>query len=173
MAGEIRVVDYDPAWVAVFAQIRARVDASLGDLADAIEHVGSTAVPGLAAKPIIDIDVRLTAHTNLVDAIERLEDIGYHHRGDLGIEGREAFDPPADLPDHHLYVCLPTASEFQRHLAFRDFLRANPHIATEYALLKKRLAVEFRQDRDGYTEAKGPFVEGVLRRSAEAISKQR
>src|SRR5579862_585811 len=88
----LEIVDYDPSWPTLFETLRSRLLLVVGDIADSIEHVGSTAVPGLAAKPIIDIDVVVEADTDVSLAIERLAVLGYQHRGDLGIEGREAFD---------------------------------------------------------------------------------
>src|SRR5271156_1928469 len=113
MGKPVVVVDYDPAWAGVFEALRERVAGVLGDTASAVEHVGSTAVPGLAAKPIIDIDVLLASETMLPGAIERLARLGYVHQGDLGIPEREAFLTPADVPSHHLYVCPPHSREFQ------------------------------------------------------------
>src|SRR5258705_12320222 len=91
-ARAVEVVDYDPRWPTRFETLRARIVAALGSLADSIEHVGSTSVPGLAAKPIIDIDVLVVSAIDVPEAIERLALLGYLHRGNLGIDGREAFE---------------------------------------------------------------------------------
>jgi GrpB-like predicted nucleotidyltransferase (UPF0157 family) len=123
------VLGYDPNWPKSFQALRKRI-------ADAaFEHVGS-AVPNLAAKPIIDIDVLLASETPLPDAIERLARVGYIHQGDLGIPEREAFRAPYNEPPHNLYVCPPQSVEFQRHIAFRDYLRAHPEDAKTYGDLK-------------------------------------
>ena len=98
------VVAYDPAWPSLFESIRERIQALLVSSEAVIEHVGSTAVPGLAAKPIVDIDVVVPSSRHIPDAVRRLESGGCIHCGDLGIPGREAFDVPPDLPYHHLYV---------------------------------------------------------------------
>jgi len=156
------VVDYDPLWPQAFELLRARLAGALGDLAVAIEHVGSTAVPGLAAKPVIDIDVVLRSETDLPAAGSALATLGYDFIGDLGIAGREAFRAPAGEPEHNLYVCAAGATELQRHLTFRDVLRAEPELAREYAELKRALAERYRDDRDTYTEGKTPFVTRVL-----------
>ncbi len=161
----IVVVDYDPEWPALFAALKDRAASALGTLAVRIEHVGSTAVPGLAAKPIIDVDALLRSGNDLPAAIAALEGIGYHHEGDLGIPGREAFRWPAGEPRHHLYVCMPGSEEFRRHVAFRDCLRSHPDLRLAYAELKRRLAVRHREDRDAYTEAKTAFIQGVLRQA--------
>ena len=145
--------------------LRGRVAPALGEIAAAIEHVGSTAVPGLAAKPVIDIDVLLAANDAMPNAIARLAAIGYEHEGDLGVAGREAFRHAPDLPVHHLYVCTPDCAEYRRHIAFRDWLRAHPDDAKAYGALKFRLAEQFRFDRNGYGIAKTEFVEHILRQA--------
>jgi GrpB-like predicted nucleotidyltransferase (UPF0157 family) len=167
MANPIIVVDYDPNWPIVFESLRKRIADILGDVAAAIEHVGSTAVPNLPAKPIIDIDVLLASETMLPAAIERLASIGYVHRGDLGVPEREAFYAPANDPPHHLYVCPPQSAEFRRHVAFRDYLRAHPREAKIYANLKITLAERFRDDRPAYNDGKTEFVNGLLSRAQD------
>ena len=164
-ANPIIVLDYDPNWPVVFQSLRKRIAETLGDMAAAIEHVGSTAVPNLAAKPVIDIDVLLTSETMLPAAIERLASLGYIHRGSLGVPEREAFLAPADGPPHHLYVCPPRSAECRRHLAFRNYLRAHPLDAKIYGDLKRGLATQFREDRPAYVNAKGEFVEELTSRA--------
>jgi len=158
------IKDYDPSWPVLFAALRAKLAATLGDLAASIEHVGSTAVPGLAAKPILDIDVLLRSAEDLRLAIERLAPLSYRHQGDLGIAGREAFVTPPRIPPHHLYVCRPDSPAFRRHILFRDYLRTHSADAQAYACLKRRLAAQFPDDRVAYTEAKSGFVTAILRR---------
>ena len=139
-------------------------------MGSAIEHVGSTAVPGLAAKPIIDIDVVLISAIDLPGVIARLAAVGYEHRGDLGVTGREAFrTPPNDLP-HHLYVCPPGSPEYRRHICFRDHLRSHPTDANSYAKLKRELGRKFRDDREAYTKAKSMFVTEILRRVDKTLT---
>lgn len=157
----IVVVDYDPEWPALFAALKDRAASALGPFAARIEHVGSTAVPGLAAKPIIDMDVLLWREKDRPTAVAALEKIGYHHEGELGIRGREAFRWPEGEPRHHLYLCMPGSEEFRRHVAFRDYLRSHPDLQLAYADLKRRLAERYREDRDAYTEGKTAFIEGV------------
>jgi GrpB-like predicted nucleotidyltransferase (UPF0157 family) len=165
MANPITVVDYDPSWPFVFQSLRARIAEALGDVAAAIEHVGSTAVPHIAAKPVIDIDVLLTSEEALPVAIERLAKLGYIHRGNLGVPDREAFWPPAGDPPHHLFVCPPRSAEFRRHLAFRNYLRAHPADAKIYGDLKMTLAGQFREDRTAYVNAKTELVEELTARA--------
>jgi len=165
MANPVIVLGYDPNWPGVFQSLRKRIADALGGMAAAIEHVGSTAVPDLAAKPIIDIDVLLASETTLAAAIERLADLGYIHRGNLGIPDREAFYAPANDPPHHLYVCPPCSAEFRRHVAFRDYLRAHPKDAKIYGDLKKALAERYREDRSAYNTAKTEFVAELTSRA--------
>ena len=164
MSAEIIVEEYDPQWPQEFEKLRARIEATLGPLAAAIEHIGSTAVPGLAAKPIIDIDVLLRPDADFAQAVSALSLAGYEHRGDLEVRGREAFRAPVDSYPHHLYVCLAEAGEYLRHVEFRDYLRRQPEDAEAYVTLKRELAREFAADREGYTQAKSEFVERTLRR---------
>lgn len=168
MPDPIVVCDYDPRWSERYEALRARVAAALGDLAARIDHVGSTSVPGLAAKPTIDIIVMLRSLDDLSVAIERLAAIGYRHEGDLGISGREAFATPPGYAthDHHLYVCHPDWPGYAEQVAFRDFLRAHPDVARAYGDLKRALAIAHRNDRRAYTDAKADFVKDVLARAA-------
>lgn len=161
--GQITVVDYDPSWPRLFATLSSVVHSAVADIAISIEHVGSTAVPGLAAKPVIDIDV--VVHEGDVQAgIARLTTLGYDHLGDRGIPAREAFRPPPGAPFHHLYLCPSTSPALANHLAIRDHLRANPADARAYGDLKKRLALEFADDIDGYVGAKTAFLVAILRK---------
>jgi GrpB-like predicted nucleotidyltransferase (UPF0157 family) len=153
----IFIVDYDPEWPREFDALRDRVAAAVGDIAVAIEHVGSTAVRGLAAKPIIDLVV-VVEPEDVRRAVKRLVAIGYVHRGNLGVEGREAFSAPGSDRRHHLYVSPTDSEELRAQLAFRDRLRSDGALAAEYEALKRELAVRFRDDRMGYTDAKTEFV---------------
>lgn len=162
MPAPVVICEYDPAWPAAFAQLKSIIAGALGDVAVAVEHVGSTAVPGLAAKPIIDIDVAVADDAAVSEAIARLAGIGYIHEGDLSIPGREALGPPAGLPWHNPYVCRADNREYRRHIMFRDYLRLHPEAACEYAALKRRLAERYRNDRQAYTDAKGEFINRIL-----------
>lgn len=157
------VLAYDPAWTTVFEGLRSPVWSALSDIAISVEHVGSTAVPGLAAKPVIDIDV-VVPPGEQTEAIARLSSLGYEHRGDLGVPQREAFRPPTGSPRHHLYLCLSTSPALANHIAIRDHLRANPGEAVAYGDLKRRLAQEFHHDMDGYIQGKTGFLVAILRR---------
>jgi GrpB-like predicted nucleotidyltransferase (UPF0157 family) len=157
MPGPIIIVESDPTWPAEFERLRARAAGAVGDVVVAIEHIGSTAVPGLAAKPVIDLVV-VVEPQDLQTAVERLVATGYVHQGNLGVEGREAFGAPKGERKHHLYVSPTDSEELRAQLAFRDRLREDPALGTEYVALKRELAVLFRDDRKGYTDAKSDFV---------------
>lgn len=159
----------DPGWPAEFAALAAPVRAALGPLALGVEHVGSTSVPGLAAKPVIDLDVVISSRLTLPPVLERLSTLGYVHRGDLGIPGREAFHWPEHLPRHHLYVCAVDAVPLHEHLLFRDHLRAHPAEAAAYGTLKRALAERYRGDRVRYGEAKTEFVRAALARAGRPV----
>jgi len=161
----IIVIPYQTSWRDQFQRLRDQLNDALGSLAERIEHVGSTAVPGLWAKPIIDVDIVVPTRTEFESVRRCLEEQGYDYLGDQGVPGREAFalrSHEPTIPEHHLYVCRADSIELRRHLAFRDFLRTHPERAAEYSVLKRALAVEFRNDRIEYTNAKGEFIENAL-----------
>ena len=160
----IVVLDYDPAWPRLFEVLRRPIAAALSDVAIAIEHVGSTAVPGLAAKPIVDLDVVVPPH-HVATAIARLAALGYEHKGDLGVPGREALRHPPHLPRHHLYVCAAGNLALANHLAVRDRLRSDPALASAYGELKRQLAARFADDVDRYVAGKTAFMLDVLRQA--------
>ncbi|MGD1898211.1 MAG: GrpB family protein [Phormidesmis sp.] len=159
----IEVVDYTIAWPKTFESLKSFVWPALKDIAISIEHVGSTSVPDLAAKPIIDMDVIIPANQPVSSAIARLAPLGYIHRGNLGILGRDAFTAPTHLPAHHLYVCLQGSLGLQNHLAVRDYLRSHPQVAKTYSELKKSLAQQFPHDIDRYIAGKTDFLLNILR----------
>lgn len=159
------VMPYDERWVQDFEVIATEIRDGLGELALAIEHVGSTSVPGLSAKPIIDIDVVIRDCTAFDAVVLALKEIGYHHEGDLGIPGREAFgyEGKDHLRKHHLYVCPQDSPELKRHMAFRDYLRGHPDAAQVYGRVKEEGALLHPYDIDGYIAYKSPFIESIYR----------
>ena len=160
---EIVVVDYDPSWPLTFATLREPIWDAVRGIAIAVEHVGSTAVPGLAAKPIIDIDVVVPSLAEMPAIIWKLATIGYVHCGNLGIEEREAFQSPAGLPMHHLYACVDGSAALANHLTIRNCLRRNAAATAEYADLKRQLADRFPTDVENYVAGKTEFLLKLLR----------
>lgn len=163
--GSVIVVPYNPEWAEQFRKIAKELKQLLGELAIAVEHVGSTSVPGLAAKPIIDIDVVIRDYSVFSETVKELEAGGYYHEGDLGIAGREAFgyDGKNHLQKHHLYVCPADSGELQRHLAFRDYLRTHDEISVEYGKIKQEAARQYPDSIEEYLRLKSPFIEAIYR----------
>ena len=186
MPQPVIIVDPDPAWTEHFERYRDEIVRACGDLIEHVEHVGSTSVPGLAAKPIIDIAIgvgdaelidvsdevavvpgdgqNVTAagparHVELVNAIKA---IGYVYRGENGIPGRLLWGHRPIKPVCHVHLVLTGSPPWIDYLAFRDYLRTHPLRAAEYAALKRKLADEHGRDRIGYTDAKTDFVRGCL-----------
>jgi GrpB-like predicted nucleotidyltransferase (UPF0157 family) len=157
----IEVVPYDDAWPMRFARIRADLHGALAGVPVLdIEHVGSTSVPGLAAKPVIDVDV-VVSRGALDDAIAALERIGYRHRGDLGIPARHSLAEPDDGIRRNVYVVVDGSLALRNHRAIRDALRADPDLRSAYGELKARLAGEL-DSIDEYVERKTAFLVGIL-----------
>ena len=162
---KVIVLPYDEAWESAFEAIKTEIEVALGDLMLRAEHVGSTSVKGMSAKPCIDIDVVIRDYSVFDDVVQRLNAIGYIHEGDLGIKGREAFkyaDKP-HLMTHHLYVCPSDSEELHRHITFRDFLRGNPEAVKRYSQVKEKAAELFPNDIDGYIQYKSPCIEELYR----------
>jgi GrpB-like predicted nucleotidyltransferase (UPF0157 family) len=159
------VVTPDPGWPGLFRELRDRVDAALAEVAHVTEHVGSTAVPGLDAKPVIDLDVVVPGDAAVGPAMGALAAAGWRHQGDLGIAGREAFWPPADAVYHHLYVVVAGSQPHRDHVDLRDFLCAHPGQAARYGELKRRLAGLLAADRLAYSECKAEMIAGFLRQA--------
>ena len=158
----IEVVPYDPAWPDRFEQLRSVLVPALGEVAIAIEHVGSTSVPSLAAKPVIDIDAIFRSPADVPEAIARLGTVGYRHLRRLwAIAGREAFGRPPRLPAHNLYLCPAGIESLRNHLTIRDHLRTHAAARDAYGALKMQLATEV-DDIDDYVERKSAFLLGIL-----------
>ncbi|WP_442858784.1 GrpB family protein [Bacillus sp. KH172YL63] len=168
----IQVCEYRKEWEIEFLNIKSILEGKVGHVV--AEHIGSTAVKGLAAKPILDIDLVIGTVELFRTVREDLEKLGYFYQPQWSFEGRDAFgrrDPftPWDGKDttwmnHHLYVCPTDSVELARHLAFRDYLRSNWSAVEEYSDLKKRLAESFIS-RTQYTEGKTAFIERVLKKA--------
>ena len=168
MKQTVQVVEYDPLWPEIFAQVSGPVRQALDGIVLRVEHVGSTSVPGLAAKPVIDLSVVVPSEREIAPAVARLATLGYQHQGTLGIAGREAFRRPPDTFPHHLYVCPENSPGLQNHLGVRDYLRTHPETARAYGALKQRLAAEFPHDIDAYVAGKTDFLLAILRESGFA-----
>jgi GrpB-like predicted nucleotidyltransferase (UPF0157 family) len=160
----IRIVPYDSNWPARYAGERSALDAAIGDFATGgIHHVGSTAVPDLDAKPIIDILVGVDSLQTSRACFDSLEKLGYLYAPYLPSEMHWFCKPHPARRTHHLHLVPTDSDRFRDELAFRDCLRSSPQLASEYAALKHSLVARFAEDRDAYTDAKADFIHSALR----------
>lgn len=164
--GSIVVCDYDPAWPAMFEHERTRLRGVLGSMVITVEHVGSTAVPGLASKPIIDLLVGVRSLTEARSCcIAPLRGAGYAYlpQYESWLPGELFFRKGSPGPwTHHLHMMEPSNPRWHEILLFRDYLRSHPEIAGAYANFKKALALVFDEDIAGFRNAKAPFVQAVM-----------
>lgn len=162
----IEVVDWSPRWAEQFEEVTVVLGRALADVRSArVEHVGSTSVPGLAAKPILDVDVVVEPGEEAA-AVAALESVGYVHRGDLGVVGREAFHAPGD-PRRNVYVCTAGTANVRNHLAVRDVLRRRADLREAYDAVKRALAADPDMDIDTYIAGKSAVLQEVLEASGE------
>ncbi|GAB4013309.1 GrpB family protein [Spirosoma sp. KCTC 42546] len=156
------IQDYTADWLTDFNELKKVLHEALFDLTVSIEHVGSTSIPELAAKPIIDIDLVFSSRLEFHELTKRLRKIGYYHNGNQGIPNREVFKrdtitakhPVLDFISHHLYACPTDSEELQKHILFRDYLSRNKEARIYYQTLKYEIADEAKQDRKKYAQLK-------------------
>jgi len=166
MSLPVKMANYDPNWPTLFEKEKNLILGAVGCIVVGIEHIGSTAVPGLEAKPIIDILVAVSHLSDARRCIEPLKVLGYEYqpRLEADIPERRFFGkgvPPREQ-HYHLHMVELRSDFWERHLLFRDYLRAHPEVAQEYQRLKTQLAAEYGRNREGYTEAKTPFIESIV-----------
>lgn len=159
-SGIVRVVDHDPAWVSLGTEEKGRIQAALGGAAIDIQHVGSTAVPGLAAKPVIDIAVALRHLDTFRELIPSLEGLEYEYMAEFNIPGEAFFRKKAGT--YHLHVLEHDSVYWRNYLFFRNYLQQHPATAQQYLELKQDLAARFSNDRPSYTRGKSDFISSVL-----------
>lgn len=162
----VRIVDYDPAWPEMAVAEMARIEAGLGDLAVRVDHVGSTAVPGMAAKPIVDLQLAVAEIRPTEPFARPLEGLGYLFAPDPDSPDLHFFGKPAERPrTFHLHVCVAGSNHERRHLALRDHLRAHPDEALRYAEVKRELVARRPGDRLAYIEGKAGYVAALEQRA--------
>jgi GrpB-like predicted nucleotidyltransferase (UPF0157 family) len=167
----VELTPYSPLWPAVFDVERERLMALFAGESVAIEHIGSTAVPGLGAKPIIDIMLGVDSLSIVEARLEALEADGYRYvkAFEMAIPDRRYFDKLEGNPGRfHLHAVVKDAAFWTRHLAFRDALRADPALAQRYWKVKQRVAARFPNDRAAYTDGKTDFIRGVLQGQSQS-----
>ena len=163
----VRLVPYDERWPGLFDREASRIAAAIAAArlpTISLEHIGSTAVPGLTAKPILDIAAGYGTGTSPSVYIQVLDSLGYEHRGDGGVPGREFFRR-GELRSHHLHLVERNGTHWLRYLRFRNALRNDPAVRDAYAALKQALALQYPGDRDAYLLGKMDFVERTLQAS--------
>ncbi len=155
---EVRVVSYERSWAALYENERSSLMALLPDGIDAIHHIGSTAVPGLAAKPIIDILIEVRSLEGIDAQSPMMATLGYVAKGEYGIPRRRYFTKGDPAHSHHVHAFVTGDSNVERHLAFRDYLRTHAAVAEDYARLKAAVAESCNDDIDAYCAGKNDFV---------------
>ncbi len=170
---KIIISEYRSEWAEQFNALKKVLIEHLNNDIVGIEHVGSTSIPGMKAKPIIDVDLIIEENDNTMDrVISKLKELGYNHNGDQGISGRESFERVDSLTPnigsnkkwfkHHLYVCKKENIALLNHLNFRDYLKSNQNKVIEYSNLKQNLALRFPFDIDSYIDGKTNFIIDIL-----------
>jgi GrpB-like predicted nucleotidyltransferase (UPF0157 family) len=163
----VEVVDYDPAWPGLFGETGRPMRSALGAVALRIDHIGLTAVAGLAAKPVIDVQISVAAFEPVEAFKDPLERLGYVYRADNAERTKRYFREAPGRRRTHIHVRRAGSFSEQFPLLLRDYLRQHDDEAAAFAAVKRRLAERFRHDRAGYTDAKNPYVWEVIRRADE------
>jgi GrpB-like predicted nucleotidyltransferase (UPF0157 family) len=170
----VEVVDYDHDWPRRYAEERDRIATAIGEAALAIEHVGGTAVPGLPAKPVIDLIVGVDDIERAGPAVAGLINLGYEYIPELESQLPDRRYFRRGSPEtHHVHMVPLSSDYFAEHLLFRDYLRSHPQAAEEYGKLKRGLAVRFPFDRDAYRAGKLPFIDMVVAAARREAGSQR
>ena len=156
----IQVVAHDPAWRSEFEAEEKRIARALGDIVVRLHHIGSTAIPGIFAKPIIDILLEVENIVRLDEESSAMEQLGYEATGEFGIPGRRYFrkDNASSIRTHQVRAFQTGSPEIARHLAFRDYMIAHPMEAQTYGALKQRLALEHPDDMEAYMDGKDAYI---------------
>lgn len=175
---------YSSSWIDDFKNIKSEIDTALSGIFYTIEHVGSTSVPNLASKPIIDIDIIYSNQGDLIKIKLGLKNIGYYHNGNQGIEDREVFKRDGkmkngilDSVNHHLYVCSVESKALERHILFRNVLRRNEWVRLKYQLMKYELAEKASQDKKIYASLKelhiNDFIDSIIEEEKRTVKSNR
>ena len=166
---KVEVVPHDPGWRDAFEAEAKQVAAALGENVVAVHHIGSTAIPNIYAKPIVDLLVEVGDIAGVDGRSSAMESLGYEVMGEYGIPGRRYFrkDNREGIRTHNIHAFEAGSAEVERHVAFRDYMIAHPSDAQRYSELKRRLAREHPQSPDGYMDGKDGFIKEMDRRAAQ------
>ena len=162
----VNLVPYDSTWPLEFAAEAERIARACAGIPLKLEHIGSTSIPGVAAKPVIDILAGRPGNVSGSTYVAAFKQIGYEHKGAYGVPGRNYFRRGTPRT-HHVHLVSSSSDVWQDHLLFRNYLRAHPETAREYETLRRELAALYLNDKEKYTDAKGPFIRSIVRRARE------
>lgn len=169
----MRVVDYDPTWSKLFHIEKKHLEEIMTDNVLAVHHIGSTAIPGIKAKPVIDILIEVHSLQKVDEMEIKLSNLGYVGKGENGIPDRRFFQKGGDNRTHHVHCYKKGNPEVKRHILFRDYLRTHLNRALEYSRLKEELSIKFFQDPHGYVEGKNEFVQMIDEKVNQLINSKR
>lgn len=166
---KVEVVPHNPNWKKIFALESVQIAKALGENVVLIHHIGSTAIPNIYAKPIIDFLVEVKNIDRVNEKNSAMEALGYEVMGEFGLVGRRYFRKQTSLGirTHHVHTYQVNSPEIERHLAFRDYTIAHPKIARQYSELKQRLAKEYPEDIEGYMDGKDGFIKEMEKKAIE------
>jgi GrpB-like predicted nucleotidyltransferase (UPF0157 family) len=173
MTIRVEVVPHDPEWLRAFTRESPRILAALGENAIAVHHIGSTAIPKIYAKPVIDMLVEVQDIGQVDGHTTVMEVLGYEAMGEFGIAGRRYFrkDNEQGIRTHHVHIFEVNSPDVERHLAFRDYVIAHPEIARQYSDLKRELAKNLHwSDIEGYMDGKDEFIKKVEKCALESVN---
>ncbi len=167
--GVVELRPFNPKWKGIYEEERKAITSAISNFVVDIQHIGSSAIPNIVSKPIIDIALAIDSLKNIKKIIKPLEEIGFIYRGELGIPDRHLFVKGGEeLRTHHLHVMFNEHYEWRKHLIFRDYLLKHPEEARQYSELKIRLEREYKEDREGYTNGKAEFISGILEKAMKS-----
>lgn len=166
---KVEVVPHNPRWRTVFETEAKQIATIMGENVIAIHHIGSTAIPNIYAKPVIDLLIEVKDITQVDKQTSAMESLGYEVKGEFGISGRRYFrkDNQKGIRTHQIHVFETGSAQIERHLAFRDYMLAHPANAQKYSALKRKLAEEHPHNIDGYMDGKDGFIKEMDRRAAQ------
>jgi GrpB-like predicted nucleotidyltransferase (UPF0157 family) len=161
---ELKFFKYNPEWQKLFEKEKKLLQSIIGNEILDIQHIGSTSITGMIAKPILDIGIAVDNFEEATVCIKPLEEIGYIYKGESGIPRRHWF-AKGNIVTHHVHILEIASQTWNNNLIFRDYLIQYPEIAQQYANLKLKLFQEVKGDRDAYQQAKSPFIEQILQQA--------
>ena len=161
--GKVKLAEFDKNWVVEFENEKNAIQRAITSYKIGIEHVGSTSIEFLCAKPIIDILIGIEHFNDGFECIHDLEAIGYESKGENGVQGRHFF-AKGNPRTHHIHMVEINSDFWKEHLLFRDYLRNDSEVRIRYSELKKELALQYENDREKYTSSKSEFIQGIIKK---------